>query len=207
MPRRSSRLSRSSAAWLARQRRDPYAGRAVSRAYFKLEQLDARFRITGRDKAVLELGAAPGGWTQYLGPRCRVVVACDLLPLATVPAGVRDVVGDAREASTQRRILATAGASEARPFDVVLSDMAPNITGNRVRDQALTLELVECTLDLAERWLRPRGRVVVKTFHGAGFDDLVRDMRARFADVVMAKPGASRGGSREVYATGRYGVE
>lgn len=205
--RRSSRLTKSSAAWLARQRRDPYAGRAVSRAYFKLEQLDARFRLTGREKVVLELGAAPGGWTQYLGPRCRLVVACDLLPLATVPARVRAVEGDVRESSTQRRILATAGASEDRPFDVVLSDMAPNISGNRVRDQAMTLELVECTLDLAERWLRPGGRVVAKTFHGAGFDDLVRDLRARFADVAMAKPGASRGGSREVYATGRYGVE
>ncbi|MDE0349148.1 MAG: RlmE family RNA methyltransferase [Gammaproteobacteria bacterium] len=206
-PRRTSRLTKSSAAWLARQRRDPYAGRAVSRAYFKLEQLDARFRLTGRDRVVLELGAAPGGWTEYLGPRCRLVVACDLLPLAAVPAGVRTVLGDAREPSTQRRILATAGVSAERPFDVVLSDMAPNISGNRVRDQAVTLELVECTLGLAERWLRPGGRVVVKTFHGAGFDDLVRDVRARFADVVMAKPGASRGGSREVYATGRYGVE
>ena len=202
-----TRRSKSSGAWLARQRRDPYAGRAVSRAYFKLEQLDSRFRLTGRDKVVLELGAAPGGWTQYLGPRCRLVVACDLLPLAAVPAGVRAVVGDARESSTQRRILATAGVPEDRPFELVLSDMAPNMSGNRVRDQALTLELVECTLDLAERWLRPRGRVVVKTFHGAGFDDLVRDLRVRFADVVLAKPGASRGGSREVYAIGRYGVE
>lgn len=202
-----TRRSKSSAAWLARQRRDPYAGRAVSRAYFKLEQLDARFRLTGPDKAVLELGAAPGGWTQYLGPRCRLVVACDLLPLAAVPGGVRAIVGDAREPAVQRRILATAGASGGRPFDVVLSDMAPNISGNRVRDQAVSLELVECTLDLAERWLRPRGRVVVKTFHGAGFEDLLRDMRTRFEDVVVAKPRASRRGSREVYATGRYGVE
>lgn len=207
MTRRSSRRSKSSAAWLGRQRRDPYAGRAVSRAYFKLEQLDARFRLTGLDKAVLELGAAPGGWTQYLGPRCREVVACDLVPLAAVPPGVRAVVGDARDPSVQRRILATVGAAEGRPFDVVLSDMAPNISGNGVRDQALAQELVECTLDLAERWLRPRGRVVVKAFHGAGFEDLVRDMRARFEDVVMAKPRASRQGSREVYATGRYGVK
>ncbi len=202
-----TRRSKSSAAWLARQRRDPYTGRAVSRAYFKLEQLDARFRLTAPDKTVLELGAAPGGWTQYLGTRCRLVVACDLLPLATVPTGVRAVVGDAREPSVRQRILATASAAEDRPFDVVLSDMAPNMSGNRVRDQAVALELVECTLELAERWLRPRGRVVVKAFHGAGFEDLVRNMRGRFEDVVVAKPRASRGGSREVYATGRYGVE
>ena len=202
-----TRRSKSSAAWLDRQRRDPYAGRAVSRAYFKLEQLDARFRLTGPDKVALELGAAPGGWTEYLAPRCRRVVACDLVPLARVPAGVRTVTGDAREAPVQARILATAGPSARRPFDVVLSDMAPNMSGNRVRDQAVSMELAECTLDLAERWLRPGGRVVVKVFQGDGLDALVGDMRARFGRLVLAKPRASRDGSREVYAAARYGVE
>ena len=202
-----SRRSKSSAAWLARQRRDPYAGRAVSRAYFKLEQLDARFRLTGPAKTVLELGAAPGGWTEYLAPRCRRVVACDMLPLARVPPRVRTVEGDARESAVQARIVAAAGAAGIRPFDVVMSDMAPNMSGNRVRDQAVSLELVGCTLELAERWLRPGGRVVAKMFQGAGFDTLVDDMRARFSKVVLAKPKASRDGSREVYATARYGVE
>ncbi len=205
-----SRRSKSSAAWLARQRRDPYAGRAVSRAYFKLEQLDARFHFTGPGKTVLELGAAPGGWTEYLAPRCRRVVACDLLPLARVPPGVGTVVGDAREPAVQARIAAAADAAEApevRPFDVVMSDMAPNMSGNVVRDQAASLELVTCTLELAERWLRGGGRVLVKAFQGAEFETLLDDMRARFSKVVLAKPKASRGGSREVYATARYGVE
>ena len=202
-----TRRSKSSAAWLDRRRRDPYAGRAVSRAYFKLEQLDARFRLTGAARVALELGAAPGGWTEYLAPRCRLVVACDLLPLVKVPAGVRTVSGDAREASVRARILATAGPSARRPFDVVLSDMAPNMSGNRVRDQAVGMELAECTLDLAERWLRPGGRVVVKVFQGHGLDALAGDMRARFGRVAFAKPRASRDGSREVYAVARYGVE
>ncbi|MDE0223913.1 MAG: RlmE family RNA methyltransferase [Gammaproteobacteria bacterium] len=191
-----ARKSKSSSRWLSRQRRDPYAGRAVSRALFKLEQLDRRFHLTGPDRVVLELGASPGGWTEYLAPRCRRLVAVDLLPLANTPSGTRFIQGDAGDADVQEQIaVALSGGA-----DLVLSDMAPNMSGNRVVDQARSLELVECAIHAAGRWLNPGGRLVVKMFQGAGFTDAMRDMRAGFARVSLAKPPASRAGSREVYA-------
>ena len=191
-----ARKSKSSSRWLSRQRRDPYTGRAVSRALFKLEQLDRRFHLTGPGRVVLELGASPGGWTEYLAPRCRRLVAVDLLPLANTPTGTRFIQGDAGDAAVQEQIaVALSGGA-----DLVLSDMAPNMSGNRVVDQARSLELVECAIHAAGRWLNPGGRLVVKMFQGAGIDDAMRDMRAGFARVLLAKPPASRAGSREVYA-------
>ena len=191
-----ARRSKSSSRWISRQQRDPYTGRAVSRALFKLEQLDARFRLTNPSCVVLELGASPGGWTEYLAPRCRRLVAVDLLPLANTPRGARFILGDADDPRVQERIAVELGGGA----DLVLSDMAPNISGNRVVDQARSLELVECALGAAVRWLNPGGRFVVKMFQGAGFDESMHDMRAAFARVSLAKPPASRAGSREVYA-------
>lgn len=199
-----SRRSSSSAAWLARQRRDPYAGRATSRAFFKLRQLDARFRLTGRAHVAVELGAAPGGWTEYLAPRCRLVVACDLAPLACAPPGVYFVQGDAFAAATQARMQA---ALRGLPVNLVLSDLAPNLSGNQVRDQALHLELLEGAANLARRWLQPGGRFVAKLFQGVEFDAARAALRAAFHRVSIAKPPASRAGSREVYAVAALGVE
>ena len=198
-----AKRSKSSAAWLARQRRDPFVGRAVSRAHFKLEQLDARFRLTAPSRSVLELGAAPGGWTAYLAPRCRRVVACDQTPLATLPAGACFIEGDVQDAAVQGRIAAALDGGA----DLVLSDMAPNLSGNRALDQARAQALAECAIDLALRFLRPRGRLVVKLFHGEGFDAVLRDLRAGFAGVTIAKPPASRAASREVYAIAALGVK
>lgn len=191
-----SKRSKSSHRWLARQRRDPYSGRAASRAYFKLQALDERFRLTGPSRVALELGAAPGGWTEYLAPRCRRVVACDLR-LMTVPNGVDFIQGDVREPAVVERLRATLGSDGV---DLVLSDMAPNMSGNKVTDQALSLELVECAVRTGAQWLKPGGRLVVKLFQGVGFETTVSDMRARFAKVTLAKPPASRDGSRELYA-------
>lgn len=191
-----ARRSKSSSRWLSRQQRDPYAGRAVSRALFKLEQLDRRFRLTSPSCVVLELGASPGGWTEYLAPRCRRLVAVDLAPLANAPRGTHSILGDASDPLVQERIAATLGGGA----DLVLSDMAPNMTGNRVIDQARSLELVECAVGAARRWLNPGGRFVVKMFQGAGIDDAMLELRAVFARVTLAKPDASRSGSREVYA-------
>ena len=188
--------SKSSSRWLSRQQRDPYAGRAVSRALFKLEQLDKRFRLTSPACVVLELGASPGGWTEYLATRCGRVVAVDLTPLANAPRGTCFILGDAGDPCVRERIAARLGGGA----DLVLSDMAPNMSGNRVVDQARSLELVECAVDAAGRWLNPGGRFVVKMFQGAGFNEAMRDMRAMFARVTLAKPDASRSGSREVYA-------
>ena len=120
----------------------------------------------------------------------------DLLPLVTVPRGVHFIGGDAGDPRVQERI----AAALCGGADLVLSDMAPNMSGNRVVDQARSQELVECALDAAGRWLNPGGRFVVKMFHGAGFIEAMRDMRAAFARVAMAKPPASRASSREVYA-------
>ena len=145
---------------------------------------------------VLELGAAPGGWTEYLAPRCRRLVAVDLVPLANTPRGTHFIRGDADDPGVQERIAAALGDGA----DLVLSDMAPNMSGNRVVDQARSLELVECAVHAATRWLNPGGRLVVKMFQGAGFDEAMHDMRAAFVRVAMAKPSASRAGSREVYA-------
>jgi len=191
-----ARRSKSSSRWLSRQQRDPYVGQAVSRALFKLEQLDRRFGLVNPSSVVLELGAAPGGWTEYVAPRCRRLVAVDLLPLANTPRGTHFILGDAGDPRVQERL----GEALADGADLVLSDMAPNMSGNRVVDQARSLELVECAVDAATRWLNPGGRFVVKMFQGAGFIDAIHDMRAAFARVVTAKPPASRAGSREVYA-------
>lgn len=191
-----ARRSKSSSRWLSRRQRDPYAGRAVSRALFKLEQLDRRFRLTSPSCVVLELGASPGGWTEYLAPRCRRLVAVDLTPLANAPRGTRFILGDAGDPHVQEQIAAALRGGA----DLVLSDMAPNMSGNRVVDQARSLELVECAVGAARRWLNPGGRFVVKMFQGAGIDEAMRDMRAVFTRVTLAKPDASRSGSREVYA-------
>lgn len=199
MPKRS----KSSAAWLARQRRDPFVGRAVSRAHFKIAQLDARFRLTAPSRVAAELGAAPGGWTAYLAPRCARLVACDVAPLATQPPGVHFVPGDAADAAVQARIEAALGGGA----DLVLSDMAPNMSGNRTLDQARGAALAECAVGLALRWLKPGGRLVVKLFHGDGFDAGLHRLRGAFARVAIAKPPASRAASREVYAVAALGVE
>ena len=143
-----ARRSGSSSRWLSRQQRDPYVGQAVSRALFKLEQLDRRFSLVNPSSVVLELGAAPGGWTEYLAPRCRRLVAVDLVPLAKTPHGARFIRGDAGDPGVQERIAAALGDGA----DLVLSDMAPNMSGNRVVDQARSLELVECAVSAATRW-------------------------------------------------------
>ena len=198
-----AKRSKSSAAWLARQRRDPFVGRAASRAHFKLEQLDARFRLTAPSRCAVELGAAPGGWTAYLAQRCRRVVACDLVALPALPRGACFVQGDVQEAAVQLRIEAAIDGGA----DLVLSDMAPNMSGNRTLDQARSEALAECAAELALRWLRPGGQLVVKLFHGAGFDAVLARLRSDFARVAIAKPPASRAASREVYAVAALGVK
>ena len=175
--------TKSSYRWLARQRRDPFANRATSRAYFKLEALDKRFRLTNRSRIALELGAAPGGWTEYLAPRCRRVVACDLVSMKAME-GVEFIQGDIRQPCVEDKIFANL---DSQLIDLVLSDMAPHISGNKVRDQAQSLELIDCALRIGSRCLRPEGRLVVKMFQGAGFEATLDDMRSRFAKVVLAR--------------------
>jgi 23S rRNA (uridine2552-2'-O)-methyltransferase len=201
-----SRRSKSSQRWLDRQRRDPYARRAasegqVSRAHFKLAQLDERFQLLRPGMKVLELGAAPGGWTCFLETRLRggLLIACDPRP---VSAGAETVVieGEYGEPATDQALAAALGGSR---LDLVLSDMAPNISGIRAADQARSMYLAELALDAAESWLQPGGDLVVKVFQGEGLDEWVATARRQFAQMHFAKPKASRPDSREIYIVAR----
>ncbi len=196
-----AKRSKSSQRWLERQRKDPYVKAAAreqlgSRAHFKLEQLNKRFKFLRPGLRVLELGAAPGGWTRFIHqqvPNARII-AVDYRSMS-VPAGVQflqlDIHGDV--------FLAEVGALVAEGLDLVLSDMAPNMSGIKVADQAAAMALVELATDAAWRWLKPGGHLVVKMFQGEGTDAWLLDCRRHFERVVLAKPDASRQESREIY--------
>jgi 23S rRNA (uridine2552-2'-O)-methyltransferase len=201
-----SKRRKSSHLWLGRQRRDPFVRKAaadgqVSRAHYKLQQLDVKFRLVRRGMSVLELGAAPGGWTRYLEERLAggLLIACDPRP---VSAGADTVVVEAAygEPETDARLVELLAG---RGIDLVLSDMAPNLSGVRVSDQANSMYLADIALEAAERHLNPGGSLVVKLFQGEGFDAWMTSVRARFDKVYLSKPKASRPESREVYAVAR----
>jgi 23S rRNA (uridine2552-2'-O)-methyltransferase len=193
----------SSKAWLKEHREDVYVQRARregyrSRASYKLLELQARDKLIHPGMTVLDLGSAPGGWSQVaaglLGERGRVV-ASDILPMDSIP-GVIFLQGDFTEAGVFDQILEALGG---RPVDLVLSDMAPNMSGLTDVDQPRAMYLVELALDMARQVLAPGGAFVAKTFHGEGFDSLLGEARASFGKVLTRKPGASRSRSREVY--------
>ena len=202
--------TKSSARWLGRQRRDPFvkASRSeghISRAHFKLKQLDERFGLLRKSDKVLELGAAPGGWTAYLAQRLANgrVIAVDPLPVAVSADNLEFVQGTFGDPEVHQRldVLLTAPASgNAVGVDVVLSDMTPNISGIRVTDQARSMELVEFASAAASRWLRPGGTMVVKVFQGTGVESWLGETRRLFDRVRLVKPPASRPESREQYA-------
>lgn len=198
-----SRRSRSSGRWLREHFSDPYVQRAQaqgwrSRAVFKLEEIDRRERLLKAGDRCVDLGAAPGGWSQYtrrkVGPG-GYVLASDILPMDALP-GVELVQGDFREEAVLAEILARLPDGRA---DVVLSDMAPNLSGVNAMDQPRSMHLAELALDLATRILKPRGHALIKTFQGAGFAELLQAARGRFAKVKLVKPAASRARSPEVY--------
>ncbi len=200
---KKSKHSKSSDRWLRRQRRDLYTRQAadqgqLSRAHFKLQQLDERFGLLKPHMKVLELGAAPGGWTNYIEQRVPdgLLIACDPRP---VSGGIRTVVigGAYGETETNNRLSELLGGTA---LDLVLSDMAPNMTGIRFADQARSMDLLELAVDAADRWLKPGGDLVVKMFQGEGVDAWVADTRRRFGQLKIVKPKASRAESREVYA-------
>ena len=202
-----SKPRRSSGSWRDRQERDPYVQRARgegwrSRAVFKLEEIDRKERLLRPGMVCVDLGAAPGGWSQYitqkLDGRARIV-AVDLLPMDSLP-DVEFVEGDFREDEVLQRLLAAVGEEGA---DLVMSDMAPNISGTKAVDQPRSMYLAELALDMARRVLKPRGSFVCKLFQGEGFDEFVRDARNSFERVRVIKPEASRSASREVYLVAR----
>ena len=202
-----SKPRRSSGSWRERQERDPYVQRARkegwrSRAVFKLEQIDQKERLLKPGMVCVDLGSAPGGWSQYLAQkldgRARII-ATDILPMDALP-DVEFIQGDFREDEIFEKLLETIGEEGA---DLVISDMAPNITGTKVVDQPRSMYLVELAMDMARRVLKPGGSFVCKVFQGEGFDEFVRDARNSFERVRVIKPKASRSGSREVYLVAR----
>ena len=193
---------RFNAAWMHQHVTDPYVREAQakgyrSRAAFKLLELAEKDRLLRRGMTVVDLGAAPGSWSQVLrerlGPASRIV-AVDLLPMDPI-AGVNFIHGDFREDETLRAVAAAVGGKA----DLVLSDLAPNISGVESADQARSVYLGERALEFATEALQPGGVLVVKAFQGAGFFELERQFKASFDKVYVRKPKASRDRSREVF--------
>jgi len=201
------RRSRSSDRWLKEHFSDPFVQRAQnegwrSRAVFKLEEIDRREKLLQAGSVCLDLGAAPGAWSQYavkrVGARGRVV-ASDILPMPPLP-GVEFVQGDFREAEVFEQLLALLPRGQV---DIVLSDMAPNLSGMDVIDQPRSLHLAELALEMAARVLKPGGDALIKVLQGAGFPELLKGARERFARVRLVKPPASRSRSPEIYLLAR----
>lgn len=162
-----------------------------SRAAYKLLEIDAKEKLLRPGAVVLDLGAAPGGWSQVAAKKGAKVVAIDLLPMAPIP-GVEVRRGDFR------------GALQDLPaFDVVLSDLSPNLSGIRNVDQAMALELLLAAIDVCRSNLKPTGAFVTKAFHGEAFPEALANLQAAFSQVKVIKPAASRGESRETYFLAR----
>ena len=195
--------SKSSHRWLKEHFDDPYVKRAQqegyrSRAIYKLIEIQEKDRFIKPGMIVVDLGAAPGGWSQYLaklvGERGRVI-ALDILPMDPLP-GVQFIQGDFMAEETYSALVsAVAGA----PIDVVTSDISPNLSGMSAVDIPRTLYLAELAFDFAKHVLRPGGSLLVKVFQGEGFDALMKNLRADFSSVKTRKPEASRSRSKEVY--------
>ncbi len=195
--------SKSSSRWLKEHFSDSYVQKAQaegmrSRAAYKLIELDERSGLLKRGMVVVDLGAAPGGWSQVARDRVGHggrVVATDILPMDEL-AGVEFVQGDFREEAVLQALLDRLGG---RVADLVISDMAPNISGVDAVDQPRAMVLAELALDMAGRVLKPGGTFVMKLFQGEGSDAFIMDVRKRFTKVSVRKPKASRPRSREVY--------
>ena len=200
-PRSSSR------SWRERQEKDPYVLRARrdgwrSRAVYKLEQIDQKERLLKKGMLCVDLGAAPGSWSQYVTEKLKGdvrIVAVDLLPMDSLPS-VEFLQGDFADDEVLEAMRAALGE---QPVDLVISDIAPNISGNRAIDQPRSMVLVELGLDLCRQVLRPGGDFVCKLFQGEGIDEFIVAARASFKRVKVMKPKASRPGSREVYLVAR----
>ncbi|MBW9258469.1 MAG: 23S rRNA (uridine(2552)-2'-O)-methyltransferase RlmE [Candidatus Thiodiazotropha sp. (ex. Lucinisca nassula)] len=195
--------SKSSRKWLDRHFNDTYVKQAQkagyrSRAAFKLLEIQEKDRLIKPGMKVVDLGAAPGGWSQIardLAGENGQVFALDILPMDPI-AGVEFIQGDFRETEpleSLRNLL------DGAAIDLVISDMAPNVTGMASVDQPRSIYLCELALDFARETLKPGGGFVVKVFHGEGFDDFLRQVRSSFSRVASRKPDSSRAKSREIY--------
>ncbi len=195
--------SKSSSAWLQEHFKDQYVLKSQqegyrSRAAYKLLQIQEKDKIIKPGMNVVDLGAAPGGWSQvarqFVGAKGKVV-ALDILPMEQL-AQVEFVLGDFQEEVVLNELLAMVNNE---PIDLVISDMAPNITGVKAVDQPKSIYLLELAIDLADQVLKPGGTLLMKIFQGEGFQPLLAELRQRYQKVITRKPDASRTRSAEVY--------
>lgn len=203
--------SKTSNRWLQEHFNDIYVKKAHaegyrSRAIYKLKEVDEKERLFQPGMTIVDLGAAPGGWTQYvsekLGSRGNII-ALDILPMEPLP-GVNFILGDFREDLILQELM---NLIPAHSVDVVLSDMAPNMSGNPAVDIPRAMYLVELAYDFSHKMLKPGGTLLMKIFHGSGFEDIVKQARLQFERVTIRKPEASRARSRETYLLAKgYGL-
>ncbi|MCX8087485.1 MAG: RlmE family RNA methyltransferase [Rhodocyclaceae bacterium] len=203
----TTKQKKKSQAWLREHIHDPYVQRAQkegwrSRAVFKLKEIDEKDKLLKPGMTVVDLGAAPGSWCQYAIKRIQPggrLIALDLLDFAPIP-GVEFIQGDFRDEAVFERLKS---ALAGRPVDLVLSDMAPNLTGIAATDSAQVLALAELTLEFARQNLKPGGDLLVKVFQGAGFMEFRKALQAAFGHLATRKPAASRDRSAELYLLAR----
>jgi len=199
--------SKTSKKWLDEHVNDPYVKRAQidgyrSRASYKLIEINEKDKLIRPGNIALDLGSAPGGWSQIMAPwvgdkgRC---IASDILPMDSL-ADVTFIQGDFTEESVFDEIMASINGA---PVDVVVSDMAPNLSGVNATDQYSSMYLVELALDMARQVLKPGGNFCAKVFQGVGYEEYLKDVRTSFDKVLIRKPAASRPRSREVYIVGK----
>jgi 23S rRNA (uridine2552-2'-O)-methyltransferase len=197
--------SNSSKKWLQEHFSDPFVKKAQaegmrSRAVYKLQELDNKINLLKPGMTVVDLGSAPGGWSQYVAKKFQnaknsKIIALDILTQEPIP-GVEFIQGDFREENVLENLMTLI---KNHSVDVLLSDMAPNMSGNRAIDNPRAMYLAEITLDFAQKVLKKGGTLLMKVFHGEGFDDLVRQVRKNFDKVSVRKPEASRARSKETY--------
>jgi 23S rRNA (uridine2552-2'-O)-methyltransferase len=203
MPRKSSKVDPT---WLHDHLTDPYVRQAQrdgyrARSAYKLQALDEQFRLVKPGMRIVDLGAAPGAWSQYLSRKLAGsgrIVALDLLPMEPVEA-VEVILGDFRDEAVLAELEARTGPE---PLDLVVSDMAPNLSGIAAADAARMDDLLQIALDFASRHLKPDGALVAKAFHGSGFSQTVEAWKSRFERVKEVKPPASRAKSAETFLVG-----
>ena len=199
--------SKSSNRWMEEHVNDPYVKQAQidgyrARAAYKLLELNDKDKLIRPGMLVVDLGSAPGSWSQIAGRLVGTkgrVIASDILPMDSLE-GVDFIQGDFTEETVFQQIMDMLGDAQA---DLVISDMAPNISGVDAVDQVSSIYLVELALDMARQVLKPKGNFVTKVFHGEGYDDYVKTVKTSFDKVVIRKPDSSRARSREVYVVGK----
>lgn len=195
--------SKTSKKWLQEHFNDPYVQKSWkdgyrSRAAYKLLEIQEKYKVIRPNDIVVDLGAAPGGWCQVsekLVGKNGTVIGMDILPIDPL-ANVTLIEGDFTEKSTEEALLRVL---EGRVVDVVLSDMAPNLSGTKSIDQPRGMYLIELAVDFADKNLKEGGSLLMKVFHGEGFDQLVKDLRQKYGKVIVRKPDASRARSPEYY--------